>query len=326
MNSLRVYLKGLGILTIVITLSLMCLTGDATAKNEYLIIGGGNTGGTYYPMAGVFASLINKNIKGYRASAEVTGASVDNCIYVGEKKMDMAFSNTDTILYALNGDKPLFQKKYDLQVLFESYTSMVMFFALDGSPIKSIGDLKGKRISVGSSGSATIWKAKLILEEHGIPFDQIKPAYLTFSEGVDALIDKNVDALVIFVAPTSSATIDLTVRANVRLLTLGEGVGNSIVKKHPYLMQKMFPGGKVKGVPKDVAVIASGNPMFVHKDFNPDLAYNFTKLIAENLNYIHKVLPTLKGELELQSMANVPKILTYHPGAIKYFREKNIMK
>jgi TRAP transporter TAXI family solute receptor len=326
MNAKGRYLKGLGVL-LIITLLSFGLANDATAaKSKFLIIGGGNTGGLYYPMAGVFASLVNKNIKGFRASAEVTGASNDNCIYIGEKKMDIGFANSDTILYALNGEKPQFQKKYDLQVLFETFTSNVLFWVLKDSPFKGIGDLKGKRISVGSPGSGTIWKSKFVLEAYGITFEQIKPAYLTFSEGVDALIDHNVDAVVLFVAPTSSACIDLTARATARLLPYAEDAREFIVKKHPYLKKGTVPGGILKGVPNDVPIIASGNPCFVHKDFDPDFAYNFTKLIADNIPYIHRVLPTLKGELELRSMPTIPKIFTYHPGAVKFFKEKNLMQ
>jgi TRAP transporter TAXI family solute receptor len=326
MNSIGLCLKRLGILTIIVTLSFVGVAFDATAKTQYLIIGGGNTGGLYYPMAGVLASLANKNLKGYRASAEVTGASVDNCIYVGEKKMDIGISNSDVILSANNGEKPVFKKKYTLEVLFETFTSTIMFYVLNDSPYKSIGDLKGKKISVGSPGSATILKAKMALEAYGISFDDIKPAYLTFSEGVDSLIDHNIDALVLMSPARTSAAIDLTTRANVRMLPLDDAARDRITKKHPYMSKVTIPGGILKGVTKDVPTVATGNPFFVHKDFDATLAYNFVKMVADNLDYIHRVVPTLKGELTLQNMTTAPKILPYHPGAIKYYKEKKVMQ
>jgi len=325
MNAIGLYLKRLGILTIIMSLSFAFFAGDAIAKTQYLIIGGGNTGGLYYPMAGVLASLANKNLKGYRASAEVTGASVDNCIYVGEKKMDIGIANSDTILSANNGQKPVFQKKYSLEVLFETFTSTIMFYVLSDSPFKSVGDLKGKRISVGSPGSATILKAKMALEAYGISFTDIKPAYLTFTEGVNSLIDRNIDALVLMSPARTSAAIDLTTRANVRMLPFDDAARDRITQKHPYMSNVTIPGGILKGVTKDVPTVATGNPFFVHKDFDPTLAYNFTKMVVDNLDYIHRVVPTLKGEVTLKNMISAPKVLPYHPGAIKYYRGMNVM-
>jgi TRAP transporter TAXI family solute receptor len=314
------------LLMLVLVGSILTFSPNVHSAQKYLIVGGGNTGGLYYPMAGVFANLINKHIKGYRASAEVTGASVDNCIYVGERKMDIGFSNADTILYANQGKKPQFNKKYDLYALFETFTSCVQVYVLKNSPVKSVADLKGKRISVGSPGSATIWKAKVILGAYGLTFDDIKPAYLTFGEGVDALIDRNIDATFQFLQPRSSALIDLTTRADVKVLPYSDAIRDKILTEHPYLKKGTVPGGVLRGIPNDVPVIASGNPCFVQREFPVDLAYQFTKVIYDNLDYIYKVLPILEKELTPADMTSIPKVIPMHPGAVKFFKEKGMMK
>jgi len=298
---------------------------NAYAKEKFLIFGGGNTGGLYYPMAGVFSNLINKHIKGYRASAEVTGASVDNCIFVGTKRMDLGLSNTDTIMHANQGDPPQFRDEYDLAALFQTFTSCVQFYVLKDSPYQSVSDLKGKRISCGSPGSATIWKTKIVLRAHGIDFDDVKPAYLSFGEGANALIDHNVDACVMFLQPRSSAIIDLTTRANVRVLPYSEEVRSRILKEHPYLQRGKVPGGILRGIEKDVPVIASGNPCFVRSNYDPEFSYKYVKMVAENLDYIYRVLPILKNELTLENMTKVPEVVPFHPSAVKYFKEEGLM-
>jgi uncharacterized protein len=137
-----------------------------------LSIATGGTGGVYYPMGGGMANVLSKYVPGYQATAEVTGGSVDNLKLLGTGKADVAFSMADAGLDAYNGEDKFKDNKVPVRTLMVLYPNRMHVVTIEGTGINKMSDLKGKRVSTGSAGSATEVMAFRLIEASGIDKDK----------------------------------------------------------------------------------------------------------------------------------------------------------
>lgn len=152
------------------------------AAQKFINIATGGTAGTYFPLGGAIADILNKNVPGANASAQSTGASVANINLLQQDKVDIAFVQNDIAYYAVNGSEMFKDKKVpSIQGLATLYPETIQIVTLDKSGIKSLNDVKGKRVAVGAAGSGTEANARQILEAYGITYDDIKVQYLSFA-------------------------------------------------------------------------------------------------------------------------------------------------
>jgi len=165
---------------------------------RFLSIATGGTGGVYYPYGGALARLISEKIPNTQATAEVTGASVDNLKLMQVGKVDLAFTLADTLAEAVKGTGPFkatgaVGSVRTLAVLYTNYTHIVV---RQGSGIRSVGDLKGRAVSVGAPGSGTELLADRVLAAAGLdPRRDIGRYALSVSESTGAMKDGKLDAL-----------------------------------------------------------------------------------------------------------------------------------
>ena len=186
-----------------------CGSDSSSGGKQFLNIATGGTAGTYYPLGGALAEILNQNIKGMNASAQSTGASVANVNMLKDGSVDIAFIQNDIAYYAANGKEMFKDNKVDsLRGLAALYPETIQFVTTQDKGIKTIADLKGKKVAVGASGSGAEANARQILEAYGITYNDIDVQYLSFGEAVDALKDGNVDAGVVVAGfPTAAAAI-----------------------------------------------------------------------------------------------------------------------
>ena len=145
------------------------LAGAPAFAQEQLSIATGGTGGVYFPMGGGLAEIINAQVEGYSATAEVTGASVENMGLVATGDADLAIALADTVLQAQTGTGRFEGQQLEMiRGLASMYANMVQIVALEGSGITSLEDIRGKRVSVGAPGSGTEVNAEAILTANGI--------------------------------------------------------------------------------------------------------------------------------------------------------------
>src|SRR6478735_159731 len=131
----------------------LAVTTLAGAQNISIATGG--TGGVYYPMGGGMAAVLSKYVPGMQATAEVTGGSVDNLKLIGSGKPYVGFSMTDAGLDALKGEDKFKGNKIPVRTLMVLYPNRMHVVSIEGTGVTRIGDIKGKRVSTGSGGSAT---------------------------------------------------------------------------------------------------------------------------------------------------------------------------
>lgn len=311
------------VVTLVLSLTWV---GPSMAQKKFLTLASGSPGGVYYPLGGGMAVVIQKTTD-LRCAAESTGASVENCRLVGARESDMGMVMGSIAYKALEGQQP-FEKKFPLVALFQMYPAPEHIVTVSGKGIKSIKDLKGKKVSIDVPGSGCAVMAKAILEEYGFNLEKdLTIANLSQSESVQALKDGVVDAVFFNFAYPGAAVLDLAATRDIVLVPVEPDMANKIVKKYPYYVKITIPAKTYPKADYDVLCLGDSNVMIANKQMEEGVAYKIVKAIFENvdkgkwaLTNIHPIA----SQLTPKNAINSP--IELHPGAIKYFKEVGAIK
>jgi hypothetical protein len=304
--------------------ALVAETTQAQVKTRISIATGG-TGGVYYPLGGGLAAMISKHLPGVEATAEVTTASVDNMKLLHADKIALAFTLPDTAWDAYQGRLKGLSEKIGVRALAALYSNYLHIVALDGVGIKSINDLKGKRVSTGAPGSGTEIRGLRVLEAYGIsPKDLKSQERLGVAESAGAMKDRRIDAFIWDGGLPTAAVLDLgaTPGIKIHLIPHGDSVAKMAAKYGPLYFVATVPKGTYGGVDADVPVAAATNLLAVHARMDEPLAYQITKLLLERTADLVAVHQAAK-EISLKS-AVVGSPIPFHPGALRYYKEKGI--
>jgi TRAP transporter TAXI family solute receptor len=296
----------------------------AQAKTRISIATGG-TGGVYYPLGGGLAALISKHIPGVEATAEVTSGSVDNMKLIHTGKVALALTMPDTALDAYQGKLRGLAEKVPVCTLVATYGNYMHIVALDGAGIRSVADLKGKRVSTGSPGSGTEVKGLRVLEAYGLtPKDFKSQDRLGVAESAGALKDRKIDAFIWDGGLPTAAVLDLAATPGVKIALLphGDAVAKMNDKYGKLYFSAPISKGVYKGADVDTSVAVGTNLLVAHDKMQEALAYQITKLVlerTEDLVAVHKVA----REITLKS-AMLGSPIPFHPGALRYYKEKGL--
>jgi TRAP transporter TAXI family solute receptor len=290
-----------------------------------LSIATGGTGGVYYPLGGGMAALISKHIPNTEATAEVTTASVDNVKLLHGNRIGMALSLPDTAWDGYSGQIKGMKEKANIRSLMALYSNFMHIVALDGSGIKTIADLKGKRVSTGAPGSGTEVKGLRVLEAYGLtPKDFKSQDRLGAAESAGALKDRKLDAFIWDGGLPTAAVLDVAATPGLKITMIphGDAVAKMVAKYGPLYFVSNIPKGMYKGVDEEVPVAAATNLLIVNERMNEELAYQITKLFLEHtadLVAVHKAA----ADITLKN-AFIGSPIPFHPGALRYYKEKGV--
>ena len=293
---------------------------------QNISIGTGGTGGVYYPMGGGLAAVLSKHVPGMEATAEVTGGSVDNLKLIGTGKPYIGFTMADAGLDALKGEDKFKGHPVALRTLLVLYPNRMHLVTTEGRGIAKLADLKGKRVSTGSPGSATEVMAFRILEAAGIDKDKdVKRERLGVAESVNAIKDNKIDALFWVGGLPTAAITDLanTPGTKIKMIDHAEVVPKMNAKYGQLYVQDTIPKSVYKGMDADNRQATVMNLLVASDKMDEKTAYNIVKAVFDHkadLVAVHKEAENFK--LENQKTAATP--IPYHPGAIKYFAEKGV--
>ena len=296
-------------------------------QRTFLTLATGSPGGVYYPLGGGMAVAIEKTVPDLRCAAESTGASVENSRLVGSSNSDMGMVMGSVAHKALNGEQP-FEKKFDIVALFQMYPAPEHIVTTTKSGIKSIADLKGKKVSIDVPGSGCAIMAAAILQEAGFDLKKdLTIANLSQSESVQALKDGVVDAVFFNFAYPGSAVMDLAATRDIVLVSMDKTLGDKLVKKYPYYVQITIPRGTYSKVDYDVLCLGDSNVLIANKNMKEDVAYKVVKAIFSNVKegqYALVNIHPIAAQLTPANAVNSP--LPLHPGVQKYFKEVGALK
>ena len=296
------------------------LAATPALAQEQLSIATGGTGGVYYPMGGGLAEVINRHVEGYSATAEVTGASVENMGLVARGDADLAIGLADTVYQAQSGTG-----RFDGQALSmirgvaSLYANMIQIVTLADSGITSLDDLKGKRVSVGAPGSGTEVNANVVLTAVGMSYDDIEEQRLNFNETADALANGDIDAGFFSVGAPTSSILNLSTTNNIAMIGLSEDEIAAARAAQPLFASTTLPGGIYNGVDAGVPGLGVPNVLVASAEMSDDVVYAITKAMFENIAEMQAVHPAANQTTVDFTLNATP--IPLHPGAIRYYEE-----
>lgn len=259
--------------------------GASGGEKQFLNIATGGTSGTYYPLGGALAELLNNNIKGMNASAQATGAAVANINMLKDGSVDLAFVQNDIAYYAENGTEMFKDNKVDtIRGIAALYPETIQFVTTADTGITSVSQLKGKRVAVGASGSGSEANARQILAAYGITYDDIEPQYLSFGEAVDALKDGNVDAGVVVAGFPTAAIQDLSANKSAVVLDIDAATAAKLKEQYPYYNAITIPAGTYPGQETDVNTICVKCILIGTDKLSDDMGGEIAKILYSNLD------------------------------------------
>lgn len=307
----------------VLVLGAAC-TGGAPPP-RFLSIATGGTGGVYYPYGGALANLITTQIPGVDATAEVTGASVDNLKLMQLGRVDLAFTLADTLAEAQAGSGPFREtgavgSARTLAVLYTNYTHVVV---REGRGIDRVADLAGRVVSVGSPGSGTELIADRLLAAAGIdPRTGVTRHALGATESAGALKDGKVEAFVWSGGLPTPAIEDLAATPGLAIGLLPQAdLLRSLQATYSRDLYRLalIPAGAYRGLETDVPVVGVTNLLVASSSLDEDLAYAIVRLIFEHKDDL--VLAHREAEHLAVPSGPDTSPAPFHAGAVRYYRE-----
>ena len=293
----------------------------ASGSNETLRFGTGGDQGTYYGFGNILAQRISSETD-TKVTAVVSAGSQDNIEMMDMGSYQLGFVQSDVMSYAYNGTN-LFAETGAIDgfsTVAALYLEQVQIVTLDPN-IKTVADLKGKTVSIGSSGSGVYYNALDILGAYGITESDISPTYQSFGDSVDALQDGKIDAAFVVAGAPTVAVSTLASTHKVRLVSIDDEHIAKLLETSPYYTPYTIKSS-VYGTDSDCQTVAVAAVVIANNTVSEDAVYDFVSTVFNDKAEIAKSHD--KGnELDLtfaSSVTNVP----YHPGAAKYFAEQGI--
>jgi uncharacterized protein len=294
-------------------------TVEEKEEPKFISIVTGGTGGTYYPLGGSIANIIS-DATGIQANAEVSGASAENMTTLKDGNAEIAFTQTDIASYAKDG-KLMFEGNVvdNVKAIGTLYPETVQIVTTAKTGIKTVEDLKGKRVSVGAPGSGTFANSEQILEIYGLTMDDIDAKHLSFDESTGGIQDGAIDAAFVTAGTPTGAVEGLAATEDVVIVPVDADKAEALIAKYPYYAKDEVPSG-VYGLTASVPTVAVQAMLVVREDLSDDLVYKITKAVFENTDKIaHAKGKLIKAEKALNGVG-----IDVHPGAQKYYDEKGI--
>jgi TRAP transporter TAXI family solute receptor len=271
------------------------------------------------------AKIIEKYVPNVRVSIESTAATTENVRLSAAKKVQFAIVMPDGAYFGYHGGREFKDAKYpNLRSVMAGHTAPMHFIVRSNSGIKSLADLKGKRVALSAPGSTAVFMAESTLEAYGLTRKDYKPMLLSYTEQADALRDGTIDMSCVFAGAPASAAVDLSMTHDVTFLGVGPEELKKVLKDHPYCKEFTIKAGTYKGQKADVQTFATSAILITYAEVEPELVYAVTKAILEHTPELKEVHPA-GAEYDLEDAA-IGVAIPLHPGAAKYFAEKGVLK
>jgi TRAP transporter TAXI family solute receptor len=296
------------------------------AAEKRLIIATASTGGTWYPLGGGVANLISKYVPDTSASAKPSGASVENIRNVGGGRGDLAIVMPDAAYFAYKGEADFkAQQKWDnIRGLFATYPIDADFYTVESTGIKTLADLKGKKVAVGAAGSGTEIFNRMVLEMYGITYDNIDEQFLSAPEATQALKDGTTDAAMYLLGTPAPTLMDLATQRQMVFLSMAPDKIKAFCEKYPFYAPSTIKAGTYKDQKTDFTTVQYYGIFICNKDMDEKLAYDIMKAVFDHkaeLDQIHVAFKQIKLETATKSIA-----IPLHPGAERFLKERGVIK
>jgi hypothetical protein len=293
----------------------------AGADKVFLNIATGGTAGTYFPLGGAMAEIINNNVADVNATAVTSGASVANINMLATDEVQMAFVQNDIAFYAYNGVEMFKDKQQaNVRAVATLYNETIQVVTLASTGVKSLADLKGKRVAVGAAGSGAEVNARQVLEATGITYKDISPQYLSFAEAANGLRDGNTDVAFLTAGAPTAAVRDVAAQKDVVIIPVPKNIADKLIAKYPFYVRVKIPRDTYSKQTADVDTVTVKSILVTNASLDEELVYNVTKAIFTNLDRLGQAHAQGKNISRTTALEGLP--IPVHPGADRFFKEK----
>lgn len=300
----------------------MAAAPTTVRAQDFINILTGGTAGVYYPLGVALSKIFTDKIKGSRPSVQATKASVENLNLLQAGKGEIAFTLGDSLAQGWAGDANAgFRGKLDkLRIVGAIYPNYIQIVASKESGIKTLADLKGKRLSVGAPKSGTELNARAILAAAGLKYEDLgKVEYLPFAESVELIKNRQLDATLQSAGLGVASIKDLANSVEITVVEVPESV---ISKAGAPFLSATIPANTYQGQTVAVNTAVVPNYLVTRSDLSEDAVYAMTKALFDNLSEMAAAHAAAKS-ITLQNAAKQPPV-PIHPGALKYYKEKGV--
>jgi TRAP transporter TAXI family solute receptor len=309
-----------------VCLAVLFLMGAAASvyAADNLVLATGGTAGTYYPFGGAMAKIWNSKVKDMNVTAQTTGASAENVRLINKKEVELALVQSDTLDFAFNAKEAFKEPLKGMSTIAVLYPEIIQVVVGAASPIKSIADLKGKKVGVGAPGSGTEANFRQLLDAYGMKKEDVNAQFLSFSESAEAYKDKHIDAFIVTAGIPNAGIMDVATQNEIRILDVPADIIAKLTQKYPFLAGAKVPANTYKGQTAEVSTVAVTAVLIVGSQLKEDMVYNLTKALFENqaeLAAAHAKGKDLNPQYAVKGVS-----IPFHPGAVKYYKEKGLMK
>jgi TRAP transporter TAXI family solute receptor len=297
----------------------------ALAEQKFINILTGGQSGVYYPLGVALSQIYAKAIPDLRTSAQATKASAENLNLLEAGRGELAFTLGDALSDAWKGEAEAGFKTplKKLRTIAGIYPNYIQIVATADSGIKTLADLKGKRISVGAPKSGTELNARAVLKAAGLSYgDFAKVEYLAFGESVDLMKNRQLDVTLQSAGLGVASIRDLSSSVPIVIVPVPKDVVAKI--GDAAYQPATIPAGTYTSQDAPVETVSIKNFLVTHSGVSDDLAYAMTKALFDNLDQLKAAHAAAKGISKQDAAANPPAPL--HPGAARYYREAGLVK
>jgi uncharacterized protein len=302
----------------------LVLSVPTAHAQQFINVLTGGTSGVYYPLGVAIGKIYSDNIPNVKTQVQATKASVENLILLQQGRGEIAFTLGDSLKAAWDGDAEAgFKTKLEkLRTIGAIYPNYIQIVATAESGIKTLADLKGKSLSVGAPKSGTELNSRAILTAAGLSYKDLgKVEYLPFAESVDLMKNRQLAATLQSAGLGVASLKDLSTSTEISVVSVPKEVVDKI---GPPFVSVMIPANTYTGQDKDVPTAAVVNYLVTSSVVSDDLAYQMTKLVYESLPELANS-HSAGREIKLENAA-VGSPVPLHPGAIRYYKEKGLIK
>ena len=330
---------------ILLTVTLVVAMPSFAAKKEFFAIATGGTGGAYYPLGGILAQALTDKVPDIIVTAQAGNASVANCNLIGNHQIESAFIQNNIAYSAYNGLDDFKGKPVkNLRIIASLYPETIQIVGRADAGIKTIADIKGKRLIPGDRGSGTEIDCKNVLDGLGLTYKDFAGIdWLSFSGASQRLKDKQGDVTFTTAGWPTAAITEIAMTSDIVLIPLDEKTIATLLKKYPFYAKIIIPKGTYRGMDRDVPTITTMAQWAVDANVPADLVYKLTHALwekgkfvlrkkgeaaddapsgAEMMAQIHNTAKQVQLKTALEGVGAVP----LHPGAAKYYKEKGMIK
>ncbi|HUF51810.1 MAG TPA: TRAP transporter fused permease subunit [Longimicrobiales bacterium] len=293
-----------GALLVVATLASACDGGDPAAQRFYSI-GTAGTGGVYYPLGGTLANRLSARDPLRTYTAEVTGGSVENINRISNGEMELGFTISTSAYEAYHGGQDFPAPLTRLRVVAPLHANVTHVLVSARSNVRSVGQLRGRRVSVGAPGSGTEQVARQLLDIHELTYADVQTRHLSFTESVSALADGAIDAAIISAGYPASAVLESMTTGRSRLLAIDSTHVRLMRERHPYYSAAVIPAGAYPGVTAGVPTVSVLNWLVARDDLADDVVEYLLDMLEEEQAALRAVVQ-IAEPFDLQQLRTPP--------------------